>query len=94
MSLLQDEDIQRKDIVCIKFNVGKKAIQQEFEMMKQTSLMRMAVPDHVVGVHFCYNDPTLRSYIAGIQLLLLKDERERFRAHFGNEQETIFELQT
>ena len=95
MTLLQDEDIQRKGIVPVGFNLNKSAIQQVFDLMQREYFsMRMSIPDRVVGVHYCYNDPSLRNYIAGLRLMSTKQERQRFRSHIGNENGTIFQLRT
>ena len=94
MILLQEEETQRKGFVFIAYNCRKVRIQMQFHIMRQCYWIRNAFSERLVGIHICYDDPSMRPYIAGCKLLMLKAERIRFRAHFGNGQETLFQLQT
>ena len=54
--LLQDEEIQRKGVVCVEYHVGKIAILEEIRLFQRAYWMRYAIPDRIVGLHFRKQD--------------------------------------
>lgn len=94
MKILQEEETQKKGLVVVVHNTGKIVFREEFQLMRQVNRTRYAIPDKLVGGHYCYSDPILRPFIAGMKLLMQKDERTRFRTHFGTDKEILFQLQT
>ena len=94
MKILQDEETQKKGLVCVVYNTGKILFNEEFHLIRHVNNIRYSLPDRIVGGHYCYNDPLLRPFIAGMKLLMQKDERTRFRTHFGTDEDILFQLQT
>lgn len=94
-SIARDVETQKKGIVYVGYQLGDEPQQCEhFQTMKLASNVRSAVPDRIVGAHFCYNHKSVEKFATGIALYLHKDGRHRFRTHFGDLSSIQFELQT
>lgn len=91
---LKDEETQRKGVVGVNFNVGEKASIEPLSILKQIHYIRSGVPKRIVGLHYCYDDASMRPFVAGIRLFLDKEARNRFRTHFGDPENIEFELKT
>lgn len=48
----------------------------------------------MLGMHFCFDDKALRPLATGFKFFLDRHGRNRFRAHYGDEQKVVFQLQT
>lgn len=95
MSMVRDEETQKKGIVYVGYNLGDEPSKCEhFQILKASENVRSAIPDRVVGAHFCYDHKSVEKFATGIALYLHKDGRHRFRTHFGNLNLIQFELQT
>jgi hypothetical protein len=94
MSCLKDEETQKKGVVMVIFNVGKKAKNEKIKVLRGVSKVREGIPKKVVGTHFCYDNGFMRPFIAGVKFFLDKEARRRFRPHYGNHEEITFELET
>ena len=91
---MQDEDTQRKGMVGIKSNFGQHARQEPLTMFKQVDRVISGIPKKIVGMHYCYDDASLKPFVQGFQLFLTREMRNRFRPHFGDADNLLFELQT
>ena len=90
MSVMKDEETQKKGLVFVGYHLGDDPVQ--CETVKIGSNVRSAIPDRVVGAHFCYNHKSVEKFATGIALYLHKDGRHRFRTHFGDLSNIQFEL--
>jgi hypothetical protein len=93
-SSLKDEETQKKGVVMVIFNVGKMAVKENLSFLKRVHKVREGIPKKIVGGHYCYNDSSLRPFVAGLRLFLDKEARRRFRPHYGSHEDIQFELQT
>jgi hypothetical protein len=85
MSLLEDEEAQRKGVVAIFYNVGI----DKFASMLDSSLMRNgtksmeSLPLRLTGIHYCYDDARLLPALSISQLVIRRQGRLRLRVHYG-----------
>lgn len=91
---MKDEETQRNGIVGIVSNFGEHARREPLSLMRELHRMKSGVPKKFVGVHYCYDDASLKPFVAGVRLFLAKEMRTRFRPHFGDRENIAFELQT
>ncbi len=91
---MKDEETQRNGVVGILSNFGEHARREPFLLMKQIQRIRSGIPKKIVGMHYCFDDASLKPFVAGVRLFLAKEMRTRFRPHFGNRENINFELQT
>jgi hypothetical protein len=76
------------------FDVGKKGTCSNRNFFRGVRKVREGIPQKVVGAHFCYDNWSMRPFMAGLRLLLVKEVRRRFQPHYGNHEDITFELQT
>lgn len=85
MTALKDEETQKKGMVMVHFNI-KAGWKQVFDtkLAKKIMKLRHAIPIHVAGLHYCFDDPTMAKIIGLVYLSLMKKElRARSRLHLG-----------
>lgn len=92
MAAMQDEDAQKMGVVYIMYNYVKH--KEEVDFQREIHLLRCALPQRTHAAHYCYDDPTLRPFVAGIRLFIDPYSRFRLRPHSGSMEEIDFELQT
>lgn len=93
-AITEDEETQRKGIVGVKSNFGEPARSEPFALLQQVDRIISGIPKKTVGMHYCYDDPSHKAFVQGFQLFLPRSVRTRFRPHFGDHENLIFELQT
>lgn len=92
MTVLQDEETQKKGIVWIAMHFQNFQISpDEYRTIQDID---KAIPYRTVSGHFCYSDPAIRILAAGFRLHVGTDERNRMRIHYGTQEEINFKLQT
>ena len=89
---MRDEETQKNGLVVILYNYDHYREQVDFN--KEVHQFREALPQKMHAAHYCYNDPTLRPFVAGIRLFIDPQARFRLRPHYGSPEEIKFELQT
>jgi len=57
-------------------------------------LRSSSLPYRNVAIHFCYNNPAMRPALRLLQLVAGRDNRIRFRTHFGSHMEIQYSLMT
>lgn len=92
MSMLRDEGTQKKGSVWILINTDSYKV--SIDNFSNLYRMEKAVPDRFMGGHYCYTDPTLKPYVAGVQIFITDHDRYRLRTHFGTPEEIEFSLMT
>eukprot|EP00934_Nitzschia_sp_Nitz4_P001389 Nitzschia sp. Nitz4//scaffold83_size84149//43237//44528//NITZ4_005173-RA/size84149-processed-gene-0.58-mRNA-1//-1//CDS//3329558944//1389//frame0 len=92
MAPLRDEETQKRGVVTCFFQF--KPYEFEFPQLLEYNKLEVAIPQKYNGTHFCYTDPSMHHYAAGFQLLISKEERYRFKIHFGTPEEINFSLLT
>lgn len=93
-TIMLDEEAQCMGVVSIKSNYGVNARHESFSLAKQIYRINSALPKKLGAFHYCYDKTSIKPFMRGVQLFLAKDMRTRFRAHFGNHDKIMFELQT
>jgi hypothetical protein len=87
MTMLEDEDAQRKGVVMINYNVGigyyEDNINSDPRYKTKRANLLGGVPCRPTAVHYCYDDARIRPALAAFQLFLGTYGRLRFRAHYG-----------
>ena len=79
-----DEAVQRKGFVTVSYNVGCRKMDSSFyENLKRVGLLMEAIPSRNCGLHFCYDNPQLRPLALLIQSTVNRENRLRFRTHYG-----------
>lgn len=92
MSMLRDEDAQKRGSVWVIMNTDSyKASLENFSALYR---METAIPERLMGGHYCYTDPALRPYVAGLQIFVYERDLNRLRTHFGTREEIEFALKT
>ena len=92
MCTLEDEDAQRNGIVNIYNSIGDAGSDpQVLEVLRHASLLDDGLPYRSNATHFCYDSAALRPLLQLLQLVAGKENRIRFRTHFGTSQ-TILSL--
>ena len=96
MTALEDEEVQKKGVVFIAYEVGRRLGQAKHfnDIIKSRSIAEDGLPFRVVSMHLCYNSLTLRTAISLIHQVSGSEFRVRFRHHFGSNQECQYELMT
>ena len=92
MSAMRDEEAQRRGVVYVMYNYCQ--FKEEVEFQREIHQLRAALPQRTHAAHYCFNDYTLRPFVAGVRLFMDKTSRFRFRPHYGSPEEINFELQT
>ena len=86
MSAAEDEDVQKKGLVLLGYNIDSIAAFQT-EAVKGVILNQQyitkAVPLRFSVFHYLYNSPALRVAMSLTLTLLGRELRLRFRDHFG-----------
>ena len=92
MAMLRDEEAQKRGAVWMIINSDSYKVSVEnFTGIYQ---MGAGIPNRLMGGHYCYTDPSLRPYVAGLQIFIYERDLNRMRTHFGTPEEIEFSLQT
>ena len=92
MTVMKDEDIQKKGVVFVMYNYCRH--REEVDFQREIHQLRAAMPYRTDAAHYCYNDASLRPFVAGIRLFIDPFARFRLRPHYGTPEKIEFELQT
>jgi len=92
MTMMQDEEAQKMGVVYVMYNYCR--FKEEIDFQREIHHLRAALPQRTHAAHYCYNDVTLRPFVAGIRLFIDPSSRFRLRPHYGTVAEIEFELQT
>jgi hypothetical protein len=95
MCELENENTQKKGIVTVFYNVDTTAAESLYlDLVRRMRVVDDSLPYRNVAVHYCYNNPGMRPALNLLQLVAGKDNRLRFRTHFGSHIECQFALMT
>ena len=92
MTVMKDEDIQKKGVVFVMYNYCRH--REEVDFQREIHKLRAAMPYRTDAAHYCYDDASLRPFVAGIRLFIDPFARFRLRPHYGTPEQIEFELQT
>lgn len=77
------------------WNIGPKGLNVlSVGLFQKLHSIRLAMPHRMCGLHYCFDDKSLRPFLAGFRYFFDKHVRERFRVHYGDEKKVSFQLQT
>eukprot|EP00934_Nitzschia_sp_Nitz4_P004946 Nitzschia sp. Nitz4//scaffold36_size144017//1980//5854//NITZ4_003063-RA/size144017-augustus-gene-0.1-mRNA-1//1//CDS//3329549387//4936//frame0 len=94
MLAIQDEATQRNGAIWVCCMMNRNAYSVTTDHFRATRAMQELIPCRGVGSHFCYQDPSVRPFAAGIQLYSKERGRSRMRVHTGTPEQVVFLLQT
>eukprot|EP00934_Nitzschia_sp_Nitz4_P006221 Nitzschia sp. Nitz4//scaffold164_size50480//37886//41443//NITZ4_007007-RA/size50480-snap-gene-0.57-mRNA-1//1//CDS//3329538089//6211//frame0 len=89
---LRDEQVQRSGIVWIMFNYAN--FTESYQFFESLFRVKKTLPARLEAGHYCYTDPNIRPYVAGIASSLNQADRLRLRQHCASQEEIRFKLQT
>ena len=93
--MMEDEDAQRMGLVMVVYNIGLFHLDEvDPELMKNGSNYTACLPMRFAAVHYCFSDPRLLPAISLARMVVRKNTRLRFRAHYGSPLECQYELVT
>ena len=93
-SAVKDVETQKKGCIFVLYSVGEKQARFGFQLVQKIYSIRLSVPHITLGMHHCYDDASLRPFVTGLRFALGKRVRRRYRVHFGDEKNILFQLQT
>jgi hypothetical protein len=83
-SMAEDEETQRRGVVCMIYYVGQKlAPEIDFEFATRAARLLEWLPIRFSAIHWCSDHPGTRAFKALLVLLLGHRNRARFRIHDG-----------
>jgi len=84
IALESDEEMQRKGVVGILYNVGSTSNGfQDAEVFMKGAKYFMSLPCRFAAMHYCFSDAVVLPFLSLLQLVIGKEGRLRFRTHFG-----------
>lgn len=92
MTMMQDEETQRKGVVLIMYNYC--GYKDQVDLTTSANQLRIAMPQRIEATHICSDDPTHQICVTGVQLFVDPNSRFRLRPHLRTVEENDFELQT
>lgn len=79
MSAVEDEDTQKKGIVNIIYNVGNRQFtKKDMNLMMDASFLNDSMPIRYASMHFCFDNPKLRTPMSLIQYVVGTEARIRY----------------
>lgn len=95
MSALEDEETQKRGVVCVVYNVEPHSeIANDPRIYLNVYKLLPSLPVKVMGAHYCVQDAHLRLFMSSIRVAMSREVRLRSRVHHGSHQECIYALLT
>ena len=85
MSILEDEEAQKRGVVGIMYKIGASA-SDDGQLLWRLARLRRIIPINFKAFHVCHNHKLLGNMPSLILSAMGKDGRLRFRAHYGASQ--------
>lgn len=95
-ALESDEELQKRGIVEVAHLYGtfRHSPGQLMEAFWRVKNVIHNWPFRIGGFHLCFDNPTFRAFLNGINALVVRDRRLRERCHFGSPLEATYALLT
>jgi hypothetical protein len=74
----KEEETQQKGWVMVVYNIGKQGGTARLLVVKQSHSMRWSIPHRLLGLHYCYEDKSVRLYVSTIRFLMDKHAKIHF----------------
>lgn len=95
MSALDDEETQKRGVVCIVYNVEPKShLANDPRIYLNVYQLLPKLPIRMMGAHYCVQDSHLRLFMSSIRVAMSREVRLRSRVHHGSHEECIYTLLT
>ena len=93
MALLQNEDVQRRGIIFVSYDVGVVDWDPVLatEMVRRSHILKDGIPIRLAAFHYCYDTIAVRSAFAILRTLAGTDFRLRLRDHYGSHQVSLLQ---
>ena len=84
MVALEDEANQTGGFVCVMQTVGVEKHDSKYaDLMANAHMLKDGIPFRLAALHYCFDNTFLRSAMSLLQMMVGRDNRLRFRAHYG-----------
>jgi hypothetical protein len=83
MCTLAEKTTQQNGIVLISYNINYSSNNLHIDLLLKSSMIAKAMPQKIMGIHFCYNSEFLHPLSSTLQLIVGSSGRLRFRSHYG-----------
>ena len=83
MSVLEDEEVQKRGIVAVAYEVGDTPPPFDYELVRREIHKMKCIPIRVAGGHFCTNSNPAMKALDLIIHMCTPFFRVRLRAHYG-----------
>ncbi|VEU33822.1 unnamed protein product [Pseudo-nitzschia multistriata] len=91
----KDEDNQKSGMVMVVYLRGFTNRRDTFEQAKKITMVRDSIPLKIVGLHYCYNDESMRALVTAQKVhFLTRNQRSHTREHLARHDDICFRLET
>ena len=95
MSALEDEETQKKGVVCVVYNVEPRStLANDPRIYLNVYQLLPRIPFRMMGAHYCVQDAHLRLFMSSIRVAMSREVRLRSRVHHGSHEECLYTLMT
>lgn len=95
MSAMDDEETQKRGVVCVVYNVEPKSpVANDPRIYLNVYQLLPTIPIRMMGAHYCVQDSNLRQFMSSIRVAMSREVRLRSRVHHGSHEECIYALLT
>jgi hypothetical protein len=95
MSALEDDETQRKGVVCVVYNIEpRSALANDPRIYLNVYQLLPNLPFKMMGAHYCVQDAHLRLFMSSIRVAMSREVRLRSRVHHGSHEECLYTLMT
>jgi hypothetical protein len=93
MAALEDENVQKYGLVHVLYDIGLKQHDVIYaDLLTSIHIIRDGLPFRLPALHYCFDKPMMRGAMSLLQTMISKNQRLRFRAHFGSPLECEYAL--
>eukprot|EP00934_Nitzschia_sp_Nitz4_P001669 Nitzschia sp. Nitz4//scaffold83_size84149//45259//46973//NITZ4_005174-RA/size84149-processed-gene-0.97-mRNA-1//-1//CDS//3329558947//1669//frame0 len=89
---LREDEVQRSGVVCCFFQY--KQLKLDMVQMAEYNKLEISIPQKYVANHMCFADSRIRPFVTGILMMVDKEERSRYKIHYGSPLEINYSLMT
>ena len=93
-ALLEDVETQKRGVVNVFYNVDLGQTEQSYfdVWTRAKRIIDDSLPYRSKATHYCYNNPLLHPALSLLQMIMGKENRIRFKTHYGSTMECMYAL--
>jgi hypothetical protein len=93
MAALEDESVQKYGLVHVLYDIGLNQHDVIYaDLLTSIHIIRDGLPFRLPALHYCFDKAMMRGAMSLLQTMISKNQRLRFRAHFGSPLECEYAL--